>query len=542
MEEQAGTPRRSVFRRLENQEDEPLLTSSEHRISASLRRSIDEQLEQGLRALEEQATDLMREIAAEIWRASGNDMRPEQERIVSLLSRDQAIKTLITSNDERFQSLALRSARVEDTMNEVAENGKTTREAIEASMLAIRDIADSPTLHGVEGVRTQLEQVEHHIASALATMQERDRAIVETVTRQVRDHGQLLTEETAKVIGAIDAYVQTGAEAMGTLSQRVEEHAQAFAEHDGTISQTVAERVATELTPVTEQLELLTEKVGLHGRDQEQVRAAVERLVEARIMGVAHLIRADSEALRGLIEERTEVQGDAIRETVDWRMAAFAERMDEKLGAVATDVVAAVERATAEATAQTAALAAESAAQATALAADVDAKVSAQVDAQVSARTSAIDGIDELLAEGQAAIEERLATHIDDRMSSIAKLIRSDNRALASAVRDQQAITPSEPLDAELVRQTLRAIKELQAGLANDVQSTVDVQLATISDQLHKETQSTTESMVKVAEVLGEKIDRLTVRVDEGVGNDMQIVIDRMTDAIQAMSTTRRSA
>ena len=216
MDEQTGTPRRTVFRRLEHHEDEPLMTSSEHRISASLRRSIDEQLEEGLRALEEQATDLMREIAAEIWRASGTDMRPEQERIVSLLSRDQAIKTLIASNDERFQALALRSARVEDTVNEVAENGRTSREAIESSLLAIREIADSPTLHGVDVVRSQLEQVEHHIAAALATMQERDRAIVETVTDQVEAHGQLLAEETAKVIGAIDAYVQTGAEAMGT--------------------------------------------------------------------------------------------------------------------------------------------------------------------------------------------------------------------------------------------------------------------------------------------------------------------------------------
>ena len=122
------------------------MTSSEHRISASLRRSIDGQLEEGLRALEEQATELMREIAAEIWRASGNDMRPEQERIVSLLSRDQTIKTLIASSDERFQALALRSARVEDSMNEVAETGRTSRDAIEASLLAIREIADSPTL------------------------------------------------------------------------------------------------------------------------------------------------------------------------------------------------------------------------------------------------------------------------------------------------------------------------------------------------------------------------------------------------------------
>ena len=342
MEEQSSTPRRTLFRRLEHHEDEPLMTSSEHRISASLRRSIDGQLEEGLRALEEQATELMREIAAEIWRASGNDMRPEQERIVSLLSRDQTVKTLIASSDERFQALALRSARVEDSMNEVAESGRTSRDAIEASLLAIREIADSPTLHGVEQVRTQLEQVEHHIAAALATMQERDRAIVETVTQQVQAHGQLLTEETAKVIGAIDAYVQTGAEALGTLSQRVEEHAEAFAVHDGTISQTVADRVATELAPVAEQLEMLAEQVGLHGRDQEQVRTAIERLVEARIMGVARLIRADSEALQALIEERTEVQVDTIRETVDWRMAAFAERIDEKLGSVAEEIAATI--------------------------------------------------------------------------------------------------------------------------------------------------------------------------------------------------------
>ena len=88
------------------------------------------------------------------------------------------------------------------------------------------------------------------------------------------------------------------------------------------------------------------------------------------------------------------------------------------------------------------------------------------------------------------------------------------------------------------MRQTLRAVKELQAGLSNQTQTGVDTQVRAITDQLHKETQSTTESMVKVAEVLGEKIDRLSVRVDEGYGNDVQVVIDRMSDAIQAMAVT----
>lgn len=516
MDEQVGTPRRTVFSRLERHEDEPLMTSSEHRISAALRRSIDGQLEEGLTALEQQATDLMREIAAEIWRASGDDMRPEQERIISLLSRDQAIKSLISSNDERFQSLSLRSARIEDSMNEVAENGRTSRDAVESSLAAIREIADSPTLHGVDTVRTQLEQVEHHIASALATMQERDRAIVESVHRVVESHSAVLTQESAKVIGAIDAYVQAGAEAMGSLSQRVEEHAEAFAVHDGTISQTVADRVATELVPVAQQLDMLAEQIGGTAHDRERARAEMERLVDERIMGVAQLVRSDSQALRRLIEERTEVQVDSIRETVDWRMAAFAERVDQTLGSVASDVAAKVSEAVAGAVGETV--------------------------ERIDVGVGAIDGLDAMLAQGQNAAEERMMAHIDDRMTSIARLIRSDNQALASTLREREPVTPSEPLDAELVRQTLRAIKELQAGLANDVQHTVDTKLRTISDQLHQETQSTTESMVKVAEVLGEKIDRLSVRVDEGVGSDMQVVIDRMTDAIQAMSSTRRSA
>ena len=578
MGEQSGTPRRTMFGRLEHDDEEPLMTTSEHRIAQSLRRSIDGQIDDGLRALEVQATDLMREIASEIWRASGDDALPEQQRIISLLSRDQAIRTLMTSNDERFQSLSLRSARIEDAMSEVAENGRSSREAVESSLLAIREIADSPTLHGVSEVRGKLEQVEHHIAAALATMQERDRAIVETVARKVEAHGQILTEEAAKVIGAIDAYVQTGAEAMGTLSQRVEEHAEAFAEHDGTISQTVAERVAAELAPVAQQLDVLAEQVGMHGRDQDQVREAIERLLEARIMGVAQLVRADSEALhqlietdseavrqvietdaqamRRLIEERTDVQVDSIRETVDWRMAAFAERVDEKLSSMTTEVAASVSGSIGETVTQTVSqtvadivngslvdAVAEKAAERAAAA--VETAVSSTLSLTLERMNSgfgAIDGIDTALVEGQAVVEERLRAHIDDRLTSIARLIRSDNQALASAMREREPVTPSEPLDAELMRQTLRAVKELQAGLADDMQSTVEGRMRTISDQLHRETQSTTESMVKVAEVLGEKIDRLSVRVDEGVGNDMQVVIDRMTDAIQAMSATRRSA
>jgi hypothetical protein len=44
------------------------------------------------------------------------------------------------------------------------------------------------------------------------------------------------------------------------------------------------------------------------------------------------------------------------------------------------------------------------------------------------------------------------------------------------------------------------------------------------------------EAMVKVAELLSDKIDRVSVAVNEGYGNDVQVVVDRMSEAIQAMS------
>jgi hypothetical protein len=131
---------------------------------------------------------------------------------------------------------------------------------------------------------------------------------------------------------------------------------------------------------------------------------------------------------------------------------------------------------------------------------------------------------DTMLAEQQQAFEERMRGHVDDRVTAIAKLIRSDNQALA----DRFASGGPANEDAELLRQTLRSIKELHAGLANDVLSSVDRRFQSMSDQLHKESQSTAEAMLNVAE--------RSVIVDEGYGNDVQIVVDRMSEAIQAMS------
>jgi vesicle coat complex subunit len=153
----------------------------------------------------------------------------------------------------------------------------------------------------------------------------------------------------------------------------------------------------------------------------------------------------------------------------------------------------------------------------------------------VSTAGVALDGVDTMLAESQAAAEDRMLAHIDQRIMAIAKLIRSDNQMLADKVSSNQR-SDAVGTDPELMRQTLRAVKELQAELASDVVGSMDRKFQIVGDQLHKETQLTTEAMVKVAEVLGQKMDRLSMRVDQGYGNDVQIVIDRMTEAITALS------
>src|SRR2546421_7825245 len=87
-------------------------------LSAS-HRMMMERLEEGLEAIEEAASSLMRDLAAEVWKASGGDGTKIQSRILEQLSRDQAIRGLIAHSDDRFQTLDLRVARIEHSFENV---------------------------------------------------------------------------------------------------------------------------------------------------------------------------------------------------------------------------------------------------------------------------------------------------------------------------------------------------------------------------------------------------------------------------------------
>jgi hypothetical protein len=534
--EESGLLRRGFFPRREQAPNEPApeTGTTEPRLDEiAMRTALDE----GLAKIEGSATELMKEIAGEVWRSSAKDVRPEQERIMTILARDQAIRSLITTSDERFQAIAMRAARLEDNIQDLSESERRLREAMEATASSVRDIAQSPTLHSVEAVRSQLEQVEAHIAEAFAHFDERDRAIAEDLQQQVNEHGDLIAKETARIVESMQAYVQGGAEAIGRLAQRIEEHAKLFVLQDHNITEHVLEAVGTTSDDVRAELEMIREKVGLYGRDQEQLQAAVERMIDARMRGMAELVRSDSLALQKLVEEKMAaapssfVVGEdgqvafdeaAMTRTMDQRMGALAQVVDERMDAL--------ERTMSE--------------QVLALSNATAAAMERNVE-RMAAAAGQVDGLDTMVAEGQQAFEERMLNHIDERMAQVARLVRSDSQALAGKVAALAEAVPAqatqtEALDAELLRSVLRSIKELQAGMASDMLGTLDVRFQHVADQLHREGQDQAEAMLKVAEVLGAKIDRLAVRVDEGVGNDLQIVVDRMSDAIRAMSGVRR--
>jgi hypothetical protein len=215
------------------------------------------------------------------------------------------------------------------------------------------------------------------------------------------------------------------------------------------------------------------------------------------------------ERMEHVVGERVEAITDELSSAVDRELAMLSDRIETRIAAVADSVADSVSDRVSERMAE---------------------RMAEMTGGRTTEQT---DG-----GAGDPELTERLERHVDDRLTSLAKMIRSDNRILAERMSAPAGPAPSG--DSESAKLVLRSVKEMQATLTGDVMGSMDRRFQTMGDQLHKETQSTAEAMVKVAEVMGQKIDRLSVRIDEGYGNDIQIVIDRMGDAIQAMSGRSR--
>jgi hypothetical protein len=513
-----ATPRRALFTRRSN-EPAPI---------TSLERMVDLRLEEGLKAIEEQAAGLMKEIASELWRTSAADISDERSKILGVLSRDQALKSLITTNDERFQALAVRTARLEDSLSDLAESSRAIRDAMSEGSKLIQDVARSPAIHGVETIRGQLEQVEHHIAAAFQHLDDRDAELIGGIQIQVREHGELIARETGRIVQALEGYVQGGVDAIGQLAQRVEGHAQAFALHDENLAVRVQTAIEAEVARAfTEQIELLSERLGIARRDLQALENRTQELIETRVRSLAELIRSDSEALgRAIVQigerqdaaaaEPPEAQAEQIVRTGSAEMNGLVDRIRDQVAGTVRDELSTLASSNAAALER----------QLDMLADEVETRVATALTAD-GAGGGAVEDV-------SSALEDRLERYVDERMTALAKMIRSDNRVLLERMSAAPAV---EGPDVEGVKQVVRSVKELEASMAGDLMGGIDRRFQTMADQLHRESQSNIETMAKVAEVLSEKMDRVTVRVDERIGDQMQMMVGRMVSAIRSLGT-----
>jgi DNA-binding ferritin-like protein len=486
-----GAKRRSPFRRGSPSDPDGRIEE----VLAEYQRELEQRLDRGLQAIQASAVKLMKDIAAEMWRTSGGDAAAVQPRILEFLSRDQAIRGLIAHSDERFQALAVRTERLEDALRQVTRTNAALAEHIGRSAKALGDVAQSPAMQNVGALREQLEQVERHLSSTVDYIAERDQELVAKIAAQVEENATLVGRETGRIVEAMQNYVTDGVDTMGRLAQRMERHVESAEERDDELTDRIHAQIQTTLG---EQIQLLYERLGIEARTladalsaheawmtraledaadraderarehvettREAVRLAandVNRLLEARVIGLAQLVRSDSEALRQRLVETATAQDEAVGRMLDDRLIRVTE---------------AVEAATALTVDETTRRIGETTERA--------------IDGRVEEITLLLDRnlvvLKEKLDEDLRGVGERTAevvgTAMDQRIVGLARMIRSDNERLAARLEALAAAGE----DQETAKQTLRAVKELEATLGNELLNAMDRKFSVLADQLHR--------------------------------------------------------
>src|SRR6266545_4608150 len=437
---------------------------------AFLQQVLEDRLEQGLRAIHQSANALMHEIASEVWRAAGGDKDRVGSQILESLSRDQAIRSLVAHSDERFQDLAVRTARLEDSVTSLAEDTRAARAALADSVHALEQAVGAPAVAGYEELRGQLERVTTQVASAFKALRDQD------VTANV------------------------GSAFQGLLG---------------------------------EQVDLLAERLGIEARDIGSSVGAATRAIEeisgtldARMMGLGRLVRSDSQALQQelnrtaaateervarTLDEQTGRVSEALTSATRWTVEEMTRRLREEMARAVPgqleEAVARLGRANEDA---------------------IDATIAGRFETALDRLTAAAQNVQRVGRDDDG----QLAREVDDRITALGRMIRSDNLALASKM---QAAT-----EQPAAKQALRAVKELQANLPNEIQRIVEDRVQTISEQLHRDVQASAESVAKLGEGLERKFEQATTRIGQRHEKELQVVMDRMGDAMHALASLSR--
>jgi hypothetical protein len=502
-------------------------------LEAAIERIVSARLGDAVDAIQQTASSVMHEIAAEVWRTAGGDKREVQAKILENLARDDALRGLIAHSDERFQALAVRTGRLEDILERLAADTETATDSLARSVAALDTVIAQPATVEVGDLRERLANVVHQISRALESITERDRILVEAISERVEAHGKVVSDETGRIAQAMEAYVQQGVSALGQLAGGVDARLAEFQSRSEA-------RIEEQLRLLDEEIQRLHERAGIESRDVKTQLENYQRRTREWIVGLARLVRADAEALRGEIAHQIDEQDQRIaratvtieatteravenmsarfREDTDAGVARIEESQRAMLQQRLDDALSALDRNMIRMGDQ--------------LQAQLE-RLGDVVGAQAAHATSAViaSRVDEamtLIRSSQGDMEKA----VEDKITGLARFIRSDNRVLAERVRQLA--------ESDTSRQALRAVKEMQANLPDEIVRVVEMRIEAVADRFHRDIQETTESIAKIGEALERKVEQMTARIAQRQDKEMQVVVERMGDAMHALASLNR--
>ena len=163
----SGTPREPDKRRLFSSRRSAPPSLGDPRLEAvvtSSHQAIAERFEESLRMVADHALATMRQVAEEVWHATGTEVKDLKERILRDLSREQAIRGLVAHSDERFQAIDMRVARIEEGMGRVDQAATAIQEALAAgSMEGLGDALRAARTLGADDIQALRERIDRSL-------------------------------------------------------------------------------------------------------------------------------------------------------------------------------------------------------------------------------------------------------------------------------------------------------------------------------------------------------------------------------------------
>jgi hypothetical protein len=466
-------------------------------------RLMNERLWETLTSLGEHSRKLQEVVVRSATTLRDASGAPPQELVDRLGEMETALAAAIQRLSDRDADL------VRSISGRLAES---LRSSLQSTMQPPQTLIDEAKKLG-QVVQTELQTGVSAMQQLVERAEERETALTETVSDRMSEHGKVVGRETSRIVEALEGYIHSGVETMGRLAQQVENHAKAADDRAMQIGTNVTEALERQGTHIDE----LSEKVRLDVQElRGDARASASVTTEAlekRMYGLAQLVRSDSEALRR-----------EFHATVEGGEGSLSSVLDERLARVSEFVAATTRWAVDEATTR---------------AAEAGEAAGAGRSASVSDRLVALTGEILRMEAGIATVETSLrdvmestvTTIVESRLGALAKMIRSDNRALGLKLQTS--------VDQDASKRSLRAMKEMQARLPAEISEAVNQRFERLSDQLHREAQSMAESMAKTTDVLGARVDRAAAAMGDRVESDLRGINEQLGETMEVLETLR---